>query len=167
MKSFLVLALVLCLTATAEARGRRSRGYSSSGSYGPNAASEIAKGMPVYLAKEVNKEDFHQIELRLLEETNKARIRNGCAPLVLDKNLQRRCRWHAIWMTNRRSMTHGSGVAENIAMGQRSVTEVVHSTWMNSSGHRANILNPGHRRAGLAAYRTPSGTIYWCQQFSR
>ncbi len=37
--------------------------------------------------------------------------------------------------------------------------------WMNSSGHRANILNPRNRRIGIAAYRTPGGTIYWCQQF--
>jgi uncharacterized protein YkwD len=36
---------------------------------------------------------------------------------------------------------------------------------MNSSGHRANILNPGYRRIGVAAYATPEGTIFWCQQF--
>ena len=36
---------------------------------------------------------------------------------------------------------------------------------MNSPGHRANILNPGYRRIGVAAYRTPEGTVYWCQQF--
>jgi uncharacterized protein YkwD len=38
---------------------------------------------------------------------------------------------------------------------------------MNSSGHRANILNPGHGRIGVAAYRTVAGTIFWCQQFRR
>ena len=164
MRIFGFLVLVLCMTAIAEARGRR---YYSSGSSGPNAATKIARGLPKHIAKEVNKEDFHQIELRLLEETNKARVRNGCRPLVLDRRLQRTCRYHAIWMTNNRSMVHGSGVAENIAMGQRSVNEVVHSAWMNSSGHRANILNPSHTKAGLSAYRTPNGTIYWCQQFSR
>jgi len=50
------------------------------------------------------------------------------------------------------------------SMGQSSPQEVLR-TWMNSSGHRANILNGGHRRIGVAAYCTPEGTIYWCQQF--
>jgi uncharacterized protein YkwD len=55
-------------------------------------------------------------------------------------------------------------VAENIAMGQPSVRGVINS-WMTSPGHRANILNARYRRLGVAAYRTPDGTIYWCQQF--
>jgi uncharacterized protein YkwD len=64
-------------------------------------------------------------------------------------------------------MVHTSAaVAENIAMGQRNSAEVLNA-WMNSSGHRANILNPGHTRIGVAAYTTPGGTIYWCQQFLR
>jgi uncharacterized protein YkwD len=57
-------------------------------------------------------------------------------------------------------------VAENIAMGQPHSSDVVRS-WMNSSGHRANILNGGHLRIGVAAYRTDNGTIFWCQQFRR
>jgi uncharacterized protein YkwD len=55
-------------------------------------------------------------------------------------------------------------VAENIAAGQRSAGEVVQS-WMNSSGHRANILSPGHRRIGVSAYSAPDGTVFWTQQF--
>ena len=68
-------------------------------------------------------------------------------------------------MTRNHAMVHTSRpVAENIAMGQPHSSDVVQS-WMNSSGHRANILNPGHRRIGVAAYRTASGVIFWCQQF--
>jgi uncharacterized protein YkwD len=37
--------------------------------------------------------------------------------------------------------------------------------WMSSSGHRANILNSGHSRIGVGAYRGANGQIYWCQQF--
>ena len=57
-------------------------------------------------------------------------------------------------------------VAENIAMGQRNSKEAVRD-WMTSRGHRANILNRSYQRIGAAAYRTKSGTIYWCQQFLR
>ena len=70
-------------------------------------------------------------------------------------------------MTRNRALQHTRmPVAENIAMGQNSSNEVVRD-WMNSSGHRANILNASHTRIGVAAYRTAQGTTYWCQQFLR
>ena len=82
-------------------------------------------------------------------------------------NLMDSARRHCAWMARSRRMVHTSQpVAENIAMGQRSSQEAVRS-WMASSGHRANILNAGHRRIGVAAYRASCGTIYWCQQFRR
>ena len=158
MKSF-VFCLVVLVCTSAEAR--RYYTYNSA----PHAASAL-KTMPEHIRKEVDKTDLHVIEENLLKETNKARIRNGLKALEIDRRLQRQTRWQAIWMAKNRSMTHGSGVTENIAMGQRNTREVL-STWMNSSGHRANILNPSHRKAGLSAYRTPEGTVYWCQQFSR
>lgn len=109
---------------------------------------------------------FFPTEVAVVEHTNAERVRYGLAPLALDPSLTQTARQHAWWMTNNRSMQHGNyPVAENIAMGQRSSQEVVRS-WMNSSGHRANILNRGHRRIGVAAYTTPSGTTYWCQQFA-
>jgi uncharacterized protein YkwD len=76
-------------------------------------------------------------------------------------------REHASWMARNRNLVHTRRpVAENIAMGYPRSQSVVRG-WMNSSGHRANILNRGYRRIGAAAFRTPSGTIYWCQQFLR
>jgi uncharacterized protein YkwD len=111
--------------------------------------------------------DLHPVEARVIERTNSQRIRHGLRPLRVDRRLLFSARRHAAWMTNARSLTHTSaGVAENIAMGQNSSSEVINA-WMNSSGHRANILNPGYTRIGVAAYVTPSGTIYWCQQFLR
>jgi uncharacterized protein YkwD len=111
--------------------------------------------------------DLHPIEARIVERTNAQRARHGLRPLSVDPWLLTSARRHAAWMTNARSMTHTSqSVGENIAMGQNSSAEVINS-WMNSSGHRANILNPGYTRIGVAAFQTPEGTIYWCQQFLR
>jgi uncharacterized protein YkwD len=105
------------------------------------------------------------IEARIIEKTNSERARHGLPMLAVDAKLLGSARKHAAWMTNNRSMTHTTApVGENIAMGQSSSAEVLNA-WMNSSGHRANILNPGYRRIGVAAYRTPEGTIFWCQQF--
>ena len=50
---------------------------------------------------------------------------------------------------------------ENIAMGQRTPAEVVNA-WMNSAGHRANILNSAYRRIGVGF--CPQGN-YWTQMF--
>jgi uncharacterized protein YkwD len=106
-------------------------------------------------------------ESRVLEKTNAERARHGLRPLELDKHLLDSARGHAAWMTRTQNLQHtGQPVGENIAMGQSSSTEVVRD-WMNSPGHRANILNPGYTRIGVAAYTTPNGTTYWCQQFLR
>ena len=107
------------------------------------------------------------IEKNIVEYTNAERARYGLASLEIDKDLMESARQHADWMARSRNMVHTSRpVAENIAMGQRHSSEAVRS-WMNSSGHRANILSRGHGRIGVAAYRTAEGTIYWCQQFRR
>jgi uncharacterized protein YkwD len=87
------------------------------------------------------------------------------ASLEVDEKLVESARRHATWMTLHRNLRHtAANVAENIAKGQRHSGEAV-ADWMNSAGHRANILNGRYRRIGAAAYRTPDGTIYWCQQF--
>ncbi len=102
-----------------------------------------------------------------MQQTNAQRARYGLRPLVIDRFLMNQARRHAAWMTQARTLQHTSApVAENIAMGQRSSSEAMQS-WMNSSGHRANILNSGYTRIGVAAYTTPEGSTYWCQQFLR
>ena len=108
-----------------------------------------------------------QIEQNIITFTNAERARYGLGPLKTGEELVKSARGHATWMTLNRTLRHTSlPVAENIAMGQRNSKEAV-ADWMASPGHRSNILNRGYRRIGAAAYRTPDGTIYWCQQFSR
>jgi uncharacterized protein YkwD len=107
------------------------------------------------------------IEQSILQFTNVERARYGLPALELDKDLLKSARQHAVWMTTYQRMVHTSQpVAENIAMGQPDSQAVLRS-WMNSPGHRANILNAGHRKIGVAAYQTAGGVIYWCQQFRR
>jgi uncharacterized protein YkwD len=111
--------------------------------------------------------ELRQIEKNIVMYTNEERKRYGLPPLTIDPELVKSARHHAIWMTANQTLQHTSQpVAENIAVGQPNSCDVVRS-WMNSSGHRANILSGGHGRIGVAAYRTASGTIYWCQQFLR
>lgn len=53
---------------------------------------------------------------------------------------------------------------ENIAYGQKSAGKVMQD-WMNSSGHRANILNGTYTSIGIGHYRSASGVDYWTQLF--
>lgn len=52
---------------------------------------------------------------------------------------------------------------ENIAKGQANPTSVM-SSWMNSSGHKANILNSNFTKIGVGVYYD-NGTYYWVQLF--
>jgi len=107
------------------------------------------------------------VELNIVEKTNAQRVERGLKPLRIDLALMKSARRHATWMTNNQSLVHTSaGVGENIAWNQHDSSEAVQD-WMNSDGHRANILDPSYTRIGAAAYIARDGSIYWCEQFQR
>ena len=55
--------------------------------------------------------------------------------------------------------------AENIAAGQLTPEEAMNS-WMNSTGHKANILNEKYSRLGVGVAAGEDGTLYWCMNFT-
>ena len=57
-----------------------------------------------------------------------------------------------------------SYAGENIAAGQKSAEEVMNS-WMNSSGHKANILNKNYTEIGVGFYRGGQYGTQWVQLF--
>lgn len=59
-----------------------------------------------------------------------------------------------------------SGAGENIAAGQVSADSVMNA-WMNSEGHRANILDGNYTQIGIACYYDPNSAYgyYWVQLF--
>lgn len=107
--------------------------------------------------------ELTETERFMLDNVNKSRVAVGLPELTVCPELQEGTRAHACWMATYRVMRHASGWMENIAVGQRSCAQV-HSTWMNSSGHRAAILRRGVQTVGVSAYVTPGGTIYWCMR---
>ncbi|MGL6226522.1 MAG: CAP domain-containing protein [Thermoguttaceae bacterium] len=106
-------------------------------------------------------------ERSVIAITNLERARRGVKPLMPDRNLMLSARKHAAWMSVSGIFRHGNArAAENIAMGQRSSSSAMRS-WMNSSGHRSNLLASGHGHIGVGAYQSLGGQMYWCQQFVR
>jgi uncharacterized protein YkwD len=103
-------------------------------------------------------------EAAVISQTNAARARQGLPPLATDSQLMQGARNHAHWMASNNNLAHGSGVTENIGMGQTSAGEIVNN-WMNSPGHRSNILDGSLTRIGVAVAYSSNGTPYWCQQF--
>jgi uncharacterized protein YkwD len=155
MKWVLCICVIVALSAnTAFARGGRlfHRGGSGSGSTTASLNAPVDKS-PVY-----------EHEHKLLNAINAIREKYGLRALVLDIVVLHKARQHCGWMANQHSMIHCANRCENIAMGQADVDDVV-AAWMSSSGHRANILNPGYTKAGFTGYASPSGAPFWCQQF--
>jgi len=104
--------------------------------------------------------DITEAEANMIKFTNEFRIRNGRRPLKASRKLMGTARLQA-WLQIRRGMNHGytrGWRAENIAAGQSSAREVV-NTWINSSGHRANMLG-NHQYIGVGGYGGQ-----WAQQF--
>lgn len=112
--------------------------------------------------------------------TNSARSQNGYAALVEDGALSEAAAVRAREIARSFSHTRPSGASfssalsesgvtylragENIASGQKSASEVVNA-WLNSPGHRANILNSSYSRIGSAGVNI-DGTLYWVQLFA-
>ena len=59
-----------------------------------------------------------------------------------------------------------TAAGENIASGQKTAADVMNS-WMNSSGHKANILNSTYNKIGVGVAKDSNGSIYWTQMFIR
>ena len=118
---------------------------------------------------------------QVVDLVNKERAKKGLSKLTLDTNLQKAAQIRAKEIETSFSHTrpNGSnfstvlsefnisyrGSGENIAWGQTS-PEAVMNAWMNSSGHRANILNSSFTKIGVGYYQNSAGRKYWSQLFT-
>jgi len=115
--------------------------------------------------------------------TNQARAESGRPALECDEGLIEVARDHSEDMARRGFFSHTNpdgeqpwdrmrraGISfrtagENIAYGYSSAA-AVHNGWMNSSGHRANILSGNYTHIGVGLF-DDGGTLYWTQVFAR
>ena len=118
-------------------------------------------------------------ESEVVRLVNLERAKKGLKPLVEDWQLSRVARYKSQDMKDRKYFSHTSptygspfemmkkfGITyrtagENIAMGQRTPRAVV-DAWMNSSGHRANIMNSSFTEIGVGYV---ANGHYWTQMF--
>ena len=120
-----------------------------------------------------------EYEQRVVELVNDIRVKNGLSALKLNNKLSEVARMKSQDMKDKRYFSHNSptygspfdmmkqfGISyrtagENIAMGQQT-PEIVVNAWMNSEGHRANILNASFKEIGMGYVADGN---YWTQMF--
>lgn len=117
----------------------------------------------------------------VLRIVNSERSKAGCGALTNDSRLASAAQKHSADMAANNYFSHTSrngdemadridaagypwrGIGENIAKGQRTPASVMES-WMNSSGHRANILNCSYRNIGIGIAMDGNSPV-WTQDF--
>jgi len=121
-------------------------------------------------------------EQYLFQAANAERAQRGLPTLHWDAALYRAAQGHALEMAKRESISHQypgepelatrgktagarfSMIAENVAEAQTAVR--IHDAWMNSPGHRANLLDPHVDAVGISV-RSRNGQLYAVQDFER
>ncbi|MDR1774708.1 MAG: cell wall-binding repeat-containing protein [Clostridioides sp.] len=127
-------------------------------------------------------EEFNQYKQDILNLVNEERANVGLNPLQLSDELSIVANLKSIDMIEKNYFAHKSptygtpyqlmelcGIeyifaGENIAYGQTSPQRVM-TAWMNSEGHKANIVNKKYTQIGIGIAQASSGRIYWTQMF--
>jgi len=103
-------------------------------------------------------------EYRVVDLTNKERTARGLRPLKVVKQLMDDARsWSQTQAQSRRMYHSRMGYGENVIYGYKT-PEAQMTAWMNSSGHRKNILNPSYTEIGVGVVLN-GGSPYGTQVF--
>ncbi|GIE93675.1 CAP domain-containing protein [Paractinoplanes rishiriensis] len=161
--------------AAAKPKASTSKATTKAGTPKPRATSATTRAVTGLAAEETE----------VIRLVNVERRAAGCGTVALNTRLRTAMRLHVKELgthgnlyishvsddgrsfTDRaREQGYNDAGGENVARGQRNAAAVMDS-WMNSSGHRANILNCSFEAIGVGAVRGVDGTIVWGQIFGR
>ncbi len=140
----------------------------------------IYPGQTIQLPTQQSQEQ--SIEQEVVRLVNAERAKHGLQPLRENWELSRVARFKSADMRDKNYFSHTSptygsphqmirdfGIqyrasGENIAAGQ-TTAQAVFNSWMNSSGHRQNILSPTYTEIGVGYAEGGSYRHYWTQMF--
>ncbi|GAA0434175.1 CAP domain-containing protein [Actinoplanes campanulatus] len=123
------------------------------------------------------------VNAEVLRLVNAEREKAGCSGLSRESHLEAAAQKHSDRQAAQNTMSHQlpgeasmgdrvtaegyqwRGVAENVAAGYTTAAGVMDG-WMNSPGHKANILNCDYTEIGVGLAKSSSGTLYWTQNFA-
>lgn len=126
-------------------------------------------------------EDINDFAAQVVDLVNAERVKAGLSELKMDADITAATNVRAKEIKQSFSHTRPNGSSfstalteqgisyrgsgENIAWGQKSPEQVMDG-WMNSDGHRANILNKNFKNIGVGYYQDEKGVNYWVQLFT-
>ncbi len=132
-------------------------------------------------AEAPGEDEVHPYAAQILNLVNEERAKAGLSSVKLDTNITAAANVRAVEIKESFSHTRPDGSSfstalkeqgvsyrgsgENIAWGQKSPEQVMNA-WMNSDGHRANILNQNYKNIGVGYYQDANGVNYWVQLFT-
>lgn len=134
-----------------------------------------------YAAELMPVNEYEETIGRIIAKTNEERVRNGLGVLIEDQilsdaaalraNEQKECFAHLrpdgsrFYTVFSQFGITGTWRGENLARGRAGSHDAVMSAWLDSEGHRKNILNSNFTRIGVG-YVEAHGIGYWCQLFA-
>ena len=141
---------------------------------------------PIARSTAPNSRAYGAAEARIFDLINAERRHSGLPPLIYNEQLDRMAKIQAENMARFQKMAHTipgaqlptlgdraryvgypyGRLAENVALGYPNAETVVEG-WMNSTGHRRNILDGSVVETGIAVARSSAGGLYYCQVFGR
>lgn len=122
-------------------------------------------------------------ETEVIRLVNVERNKAGCGALTGESRLHAAAQKHSDLQAEKETMSHQlpgepsmgdrvtaqgyrwGSVAENVAAGYTTAASVMDG-WMNSPGHKANILNCRYKHIGVGVKKSAKGTLYWTQNFA-
>ena len=144
----------------------------------PDTPDNNQPGNPSVPDNDTENADFVKQVVNLV---NQERAKAGLSPVTADTSIQAAAQVRAKEIEKSFSHTRPDGSSfstaltqqgvtyrgsgENIAWGQKTPEQVMNG-WMNSEGHRANILNKNFTKIGVGYHQNASGTNYWTQLFT-
>lgn len=130
---------------------------------------------------DISDEETRSYAEQVVDLVNKERAKAGLSALALDENIMAAANVRAKEIKQQFSHTRPNGSSfssalneqgvsfrgsgENIAWGQKTPEQVMEG-WMNSEGHRANILNKNFKNIGVGYYQDENGLNHWVQLFT-
>lgn len=148
----------------------------------PSTNSKPTATVPSTGSSSGSRSSFASFQSQVIQLVNEQRAANGLKPLTANSQLNNTATLKSQDMAklnyfDHTSPTYGSpfdmmkkyGISyrtagENIAMGQTTPAQVMQG-WMNSPGHRANILNASFTQIGVGIAKNAQGQLIWTQQF--
>ena len=148
------------------------------------AQPQLSEAYAAQSMKSTSRRTIAQQEAEIVRLVNVKRVENGLKPLKANLDIARSARNKSQDMATNKYFSHVSptfgstfklmesfgirfsAAGENIAYGQKTPAAVMNA-WLNSPGHRANILSKTYTNIGVGLAKNSNGICYWTQIFTK